>query len=103
MCAAAGVPDVKQPDTVRFGLVGAGTIGRAYVKAFSSCSIAQLVAVADVDSRACREVARRAGCVALQETGTLADPTLVDAIVVCTPPNTHAQISTYFLERGVHV
>jgi len=94
---------MRQLDTVRFGLIGAGNIGRAYVKAFSSCSVAHLVAIADTNPRASRETALRAGCVAIDDLRTLADPTLVDAVLICTPPSTHARISNYILERGVHV
>ncbi|HYK63402.1 MAG TPA: Gfo/Idh/MocA family oxidoreductase [Patescibacteria group bacterium] len=94
---------MKQIDSARFGLVGIGHIGRAYVKAFSSCSVAQLVGVVDIDARAAREAALRAGCSVFDDIRALADPTLIDAVVVCTPPSTHAAISCYFLERGIHV
>jgi predicted dehydrogenase len=94
---------VRRPDSISFGLIGAGRIGRAYASAFSSCSVARLVAVADTDPRACREAAWRAGCVAVDDLRTMADPTFVDAVVVCTPPTTHTAISTHLLQHGVHV
>jgi predicted dehydrogenase len=84
-------------------LIGAGRIGRAYASAFGSCSVARLVAVADTDPRACREAAWHAGCVAVDDLRTMADPTFVDAALVCTPPSTHTEITTYLLEHGVHV
>ena len=103
LAALGEMKELRQADTISFGLIGAGNIGRAYASAFSACSVARLVAVADIDPRACRMVASRAGCVAVDQLRAMADPTFVDAVLVCTPPSTHAAISTYLLEHGVHV
>ena len=94
---------MRRPDSISFGLIGAGRIGRAYASAFGSCSVARIVAIADTDPRACREAAWHAGCVAVDDLRTMADPTFVDAALVCTPPSTHTEITTYLLEHGVHV
>jgi predicted dehydrogenase len=89
---------------VRFALVGAGGIAQAYAQAFEGCDEARLVAVADVRPEAARALAERFGCPhydgprALAERGPKAD-----AVVVCTPPVTHEEISTFFLQRKVHV
>jgi len=88
---------------VRFGLVGAGQIGRAYALAVSACESTELVAVADSRPAAARDAAALAGCKAVTDYRALAAPEQLDAVLICTPPASHAEISTYFLDRGVNV
>jgi len=94
---------VNAGDRIAFGLVGAGAIGKAYIQAFEACETARLVAIADIDPRACREAATRANCIAADDMRALADIGNLDAVLVCTPPVTHAKIATFFLRHGVNV
>lgn len=88
---------------VRFGLVGAGGIARTYAQAFADCQTARLVAVADVRPGAARELADAAACDSYDSHAAMAARANLDAVVICTPPNTHPEISFHFLERGTHV
>lgn len=91
-------------DRVRFGLVGAGGIAQSYAQAFDGHPDAELAAVADVRAAAAGALAGRFGCPAFGSHAELlrAGPP-VEAVVVCTPPNTHEEIATAFARRGVHV
>jgi len=89
---------------VRFALVGAGGIGQSYAQAFRGSADAELVAVADVRAEAARAMAECSGCPSFDSHEAMsADGPGFDAVVVCTPPDTHEEISVHFLEAGVHV
>jgi predicted dehydrogenase len=87
---------------VRFGLVGAGGIARTYARAFEDCPEARVVGVADVRAEAAGALAERLGCPAYESHHPLAADR-PDAVVVCTPPATHAEVGLHFLERRIPV
>ena len=90
-------------EKIKFGLVGAGGIAQAYAQAFEQCATAQLVAVADVCAAAAERLAQQLGCRSYEAYAAMAADAQFDAVIICTPPNTHPEISLFFLERGIHV
>jgi predicted dehydrogenase len=88
---------------LRLGLIGAGRISGAYVDAARGLECARIVGVADVRADAAASRARDLDCPAFSSPEALADAVRPDAVVVCTPPVTHASVASFFLERGVHV
>ena len=88
---------------LRFGIVGAGGIGRDYGTAFGQCAEAEAVAVADPRKEPARELAERIGCRAVDSCDALLESGDVDAALICTPPNTHPDICLQFIDRGIHV
>lgn len=88
---------------LRFGMVGAGNIAQAYAQAFEHSETAQIVAVADIRCSAAKALAEGLGCRSYDSYEAMADENGLDAVAVCTPPVTHAEICLYFLERKVHV
>ena len=90
-------------DPVRFGLVGAGAIAQSYALAFDSCSLARVVAVADARPQAAAALAQRLKCKPFSAYYEMAGQAELDAVLICTPPNTHAEICVEALERGVAV
>lgn len=88
---------------VKFGLVGAGGIATAYVQAFAQSEIATLVAIADVRPDAAQSLAKQANCQSFTSYEAMADQMELDAIIICTPPVTHREISIHFLKRQIHV
>jgi predicted dehydrogenase len=88
---------------LRLGLVGAGRISGAYADALSGLECAQVVGVADVRQEAAAALARNFDCPAFASHEALAGAVGPEAVVVCTPPDTHAPIASFFLEQGVHV
>lgn len=88
---------------MKFGIVGAGAIAQSYAQAFESSETATLVAVADVREEAARALAHGFGCPSYTKYEDMLTGTKLDAVVICTPPNTHKDIATFFLEKKVHV
>ena len=88
---------------LRFGVVGCGAISTLHqLPALRQCGRADLVAVVDTDRAWAATVARRfrvpAACDDYRELIGR-----VDAVLVATPNNTHADISCALLEQGIHV
>jgi predicted dehydrogenase len=90
-------------EKLRFGLIGAGAIAQAYAQAFMDSATAQLVAVADVRQSAADALAERLNCRSYNSYETMADEIKLDAVVICTPPNTHPEVCFHFVERGINV
>lgn len=89
---------------VTFALVGAGGIAQSYADAFKDHSDARLIAVADVRAAAAAALAAKFGCpsfASYQE--LLASGPRAEAVVICTPPNTHEELTTAFATSGAHV
>ncbi len=86
-----------------FGMVGSGRIAQSYAQAFEDCEAAQLVAVADIRPEAARAMAESFGCQSYTSHEAMFEGAQLDAVVVCTPPVTHAEICAYFLQRELHV
>jgi predicted dehydrogenase len=88
---------------MKFGIVGAGAIAQSYAQAFEGSETATLVAVADVREEAARAMAHSFACPSYTKYEDMLTGTKLDAVVICTPPNTHKDIATFFLENKVHV
>jgi predicted dehydrogenase len=88
---------------LRLGLVGAGRISGAYADALRGLECARVVGVADVREEAAAGFAHNVDCPYFGSHEALAEAVKPEAVVVCTPPVTHAPIASFFLERGVHV
>ena len=88
---------------VRFGLIGAGAISQSYAQAFESCEAAELVAVADTRIEAAKALAAGFNCPFYGSHQLMQESEKLAAVVVCTPPTTHPEISTFFLNKGINV
>ncbi|MCO5162093.1 MAG: inositol 2-dehydrogenase [Mesorhizobium sp.] len=84
---------------VRFGLLGAGRIGKVHARAIAANPDATLVAVADPLNQAARDISGRHGCDirTIEAVETAAD---IDAVVICTPTDTHADLIERFARAG---
>jgi myo-inositol 2-dehydrogenase/D-chiro-inositol 1-dehydrogenase len=77
--------------TIRFGLLGAGRIGKVHARAIGNNANAALVAVADALPAAANAIATEYGCAIRTIDAIIAAPD-VDAVVICTPTDTHADL-----------
>lgn len=92
------------PYPVNFGLIGAGGIAQAYGDAFIQSKRSELLAVADVSDTNAHALAEKCGANAYRTHTELLDAERdIDAVIICTPPNTHADIACEALSRGIHV
>ena len=85
--------------TVRFAVLGAGRIGKVHAAAIASNPGARIVAVADAVPAAAEALAAQAMAEVrtIDEIEASAD---VDAVVICTPTDTHADLIERFARAG---
>lgn len=85
--------------TLKFGLLGAGRIGKVHAKAVTGDANAKLVAVADAMPAAADAIAKQYGCEVRTIDAILAAKD-IDAVVICTPTDTHADLIEKFVKAG---
>jgi myo-inositol 2-dehydrogenase/D-chiro-inositol 1-dehydrogenase len=85
--------------TLRFGLLGAGRIGKVHARAISSTPDAELAAVADAVEAAAQAIADTYGC-AIRTVDEIEAADDIDAVVICTPTDTHADLIERFARAG---
>lgn len=83
----------------RLALLGAGHIGKVHAGAIASDRRARLVAVADANEDAAKAIADASGAQvrSIDEIERASD---VDAVLICTPTNTHADLIERFARAG---
>jgi myo-inositol 2-dehydrogenase/D-chiro-inositol 1-dehydrogenase len=91
--------------TVRLGMIGAGRIGKLHAANIATrLAGAALAGVADVYLAAAEETAARHGApIAAQDYRRLLDDPNVDAVVIASATDTHAQISQEAAQAGKHI
>ena len=85
--------------TVRFGVLGAGRIGQVHARALASVPGAETVAVADPITEAAQRVADVHGC-DIRTVDAIEGSDDIDAAVICTPTDTHADLIERFVRAG---
>jgi predicted dehydrogenase len=88
--------------TMRIGVIGVGRAGRVHLDAWRAVEGADPVAVADPEP-AVRRAARDAGLRAYADPADLIGREDLDAVSICTPPASHAEIAIACLARGLDV
>ena len=83
---------------IRVGLLGTGRIGRLHAKTIASHSESTLYAVSDIDSGSANELAMQYGAALKSSEEIISDPN-VDAILIATSTDTHAE----FIEKASFV
>ncbi|WP_339646397.1 inositol 2-dehydrogenase [Jannaschia helgolandensis] len=85
--------------TVRFAVLGAGRIGQVHADAIASVPGAVLVAVTDAMPAAAQAVADKHGC-EIRDMAQIEAASDIDAVVICTPTDTHADLIERFVKAG---
>lgn len=85
--------------SVTLAVLGAGRIGQVHARAVASVAGATLVAVSDAVEEAARKVANDHGC-DIRSIEAIAASDDVDAVIICTPTNTHADLIEQFARAG---
>jgi len=90
---------------LQVGLIGAGRIGQVHAATIAyRVSNAQLAAVTDALPGAAQAVAAkfRVPQIAVDYSAIIADPS-IDAVIICTPTDTHAEIIIAAAQAGKHI
>ncbi|MEZ5429175.1 MAG: Gfo/Idh/MocA family oxidoreductase [Pyrinomonadaceae bacterium] len=90
-------------EKLKFALIGTGGIAQTYAQAFQTSECCSLVAVADINKESADAFAEPFRARSFSDYKELAETCEFDAVIVSTPPNSHPEIATYFMERGKHV
>jgi len=92
-------------DIIRVSIIGAGTIAtKVHIPCFLRNKYAKVDAIVDIDPKKAESVARKFGIKRFfSSTDKLFNSIKVDAISICTPPDSHAEIAVEALERGINV
>jgi myo-inositol 2-dehydrogenase/D-chiro-inositol 1-dehydrogenase len=85
--------------TLRFGLLGAGRIGKVHAKAVTGNPKAKLVAVADAMAPAAQAISDQYSC-EVRSIAQILAASDIDAVVICTPTDTHADLIEQFTNAG---
>ena len=88
---------------IRYAVIGCAGIGPTHAEAVERVEDAELVACADLDADAADEFADEYDCVAYTDTAEMVADADVDAVSVCTPSGTHADVTVEAARAGAHV
>ncbi len=84
---------------VKFGVLGAGRIGQVHAQAIASVPGAEFVALAEPMEAVARQVQAEYGC-DLRTIDQIVAAADIDAVVICTPTDTHADLIEQFCKAG---
>jgi len=90
---------------IHFGLIGAGRIGRVHAETLTfRLPEAKILAVTDIDSEAAQALAAHCGIPTVTDSADeiLANPA-IDAVLICSPTGTHAELIVKAAEAGKHI
>src|SRR5207253_2919911 len=92
-------------NSLKIGLIGAGRIGRMHAEHFTSrVRSAELLMVADAFEETARECAERYSIpYFMQDYHTILDHPDIQAVVICSSTDTHAQIIEEAAQAGKHI
>jgi len=88
----------------RIGIIGCGAAASFHMWGYMKDSRAQVVAVADVDEKKAKQFAKKNDIESYYANyDELLEQDQIEAVSVCTPPHTHAQIAIKAAEKGKHI
>ena len=85
--------------TVRFGVLGAGRIGKVHANAIAAVPGATLIAIADPVAAAAQAIKAAHGC-DIRTIEAIEAARDIDAVIICTPTDTHADLIERFAKAG---
>lgn len=88
---------------MRFGLIGAGNIGKIRARALQNTPGCKLTAIADLDIERARAAAPSTSIAIFADYQQMLASGMVDAVVVSTPPQSHEEVVSSALDAGKHV
>lgn len=89
--------------TLRIGFIGAGRMARLHATLIQDEPGVSIVAASDHGSGRSAEFTRAFGAAAFSDYRRLLDETQLDAVYICTPTHSHAEIGLACAERNLHM
>ena len=89
--------------TIGVAVVGVGAWGKNHARVFSELEKARLVAVADRDGERAKEVAKKHNASYYTDVEELLANPEIEAVTICTPTVTHADLALQAIEAGKHL
>jgi len=93
----------KWVDRIRIAVVGCGFWGRNHLRVFSELPSAELVAAVDIDPERARFAEEKYGAKGYTDLEEMLGKERVDAVTICTPSITHAEVALKVIRAGKHV
>lgn len=88
---------------VNIAVVGCGRIAQVYLEACRSIETINLLAVVDTNPDTAKSVAEEFQCRYFFDYKTMLKKENPDAVIVCTPPHIHFELTMHALSKGKHV
>lgn len=85
---------------LRVGVIGIGRLGTFHIQKYTKLENSRLVAVADIDGKRARKIARSLGIDYTSDYREILSN--LDAVSIATPTSTHYEIARQCLEKGIH-
>jgi len=86
---------------INIALIGCGFLGQRHLKTLNALkNKVNLVAICDPQLEPTKTLGRQYRIPVIPDYRNISDP--IDAVSVCTPTITHADIASYFLNKGIH-
>ncbi len=85
------------------GVIGVGAWGKNHVRVFSELEEASLIAIADRDSTRAKPLAKKFNATYYNQTEDLLKNKDIDAVTICTPTTTHADLALEVISAGKHL
>jgi UDP-N-acetyl-2-amino-2-deoxyglucuronate dehydrogenase len=94
---------LKQPRSIRLGLVGCGRISKNHFDAIAKVDGITLAAVCDIDEARARAAGEQLGVPTYSQLATMLEKADIDAVTICTPSGLHSQQGIQAARAGKHV
>ncbi len=88
---------------INIALVGCGRISQEHMGVFAKIENVKIKAVSDTTLEKAKSTAEQYSCSAYTDYKKMINSENLNAIVICTPPNTHSKISIFAMSRNLHV
>jgi predicted dehydrogenase len=96
------VSRINEPGSVRIGILGCGYWGAKHARVLASAAQLSEISLIDSNPEACRRLLMSRSGVRTFQSLQLALP-YIDAVVIATPPRTHAELAIAAMRAGKHV
>lgn len=93
----------QQIKNINLALIGCGGIAQTHLQAIKAANGCQLIAVADINHESAKPLANHLNCSFYSDYRQIIANETIDAALICTPPNTHCDVTQFFLKNGIHV